>query len=488
MSLDSISCIHRAYLTCVIGSVLLLGACATNPVTGTPDFVVLSEQQEIQLGRTNDPKIRAQYGVYDDAKLQAYVQQVGERVAANSHRPGLVYRFTVLDTPDINAFALPGGYIYVTRGILAYLSSEAELAAVLGHEVGHVTARHSVRQYSAATAGQLVTSIFLGSAGQSLFNVIGGALLSGYGRDHELEADRLGAEYLARNGYDPDAMLGVVTVLKNQEEFEKERAKAEGREPRSYHGLFASHPSADQRLQEVVAEAKQLKTAATTNVGRDEYLKHIDGLRYGDNAKNGVRYKSAFYHRDMNFAVQFPEGWRLENTASAVTAQSPQRDAVLQLKAEDLNNRVAPEEYLRTRLKISDLRKGAPISGAALTSYSGIARLATPFGTRDARISVVYQDNRAFLLLGAAKTDSAMAEHDERFLATARSVRALNTEVKQLAEGLRVHVARAGAGDSFAKLALQSPVTAYPELVLRLINNKFPGGEPATVEAIKTIQ
>lgn len=170
-----------------------LGGCAINPVSGTPNLVMMTEEQEIALGRTNDPKVRAQYGVYDDAKLQAYVQQVGKRVAAHSHRPQLVYRFTVLDTPDVNAFALPGGYIYITRGILAYLNSEAELAAVLGHEVGHVTARHSVRQYSAAMAGQVAAVVLLRTqAAQDLFNVIGNALLSGYGRDHELEADRLG--------------------------------------------------------------------------------------------------------------------------------------------------------------------------------------------------------------------------------------------------------------------------------------------------------
>ena len=214
-------------------------ACATNPVTGGKDIVLMSEDEEIALGRANDPKIRAQYGVYDDSALQAYVQRVGEQLATHSHRPGLVYRFTVLDSPEVNAFALPGGYIYITRGILAYLNSEAELAAVLAHEVGHVTARHAVRQYTAATAASIGANILsavvpeLGSqAGQQLMNVIGNALLSGYGRDHELESDRLGAEYLARTGFDPHAMIGVVGVLKNQEEFEKQRAKEEGREPR----------------------------------------------------------------------------------------------------------------------------------------------------------------------------------------------------------------------------------------------------------------
>ncbi len=465
-----------------------LGACAINPVSGTPNLVMMTEEQEIALGRTNDPKVRAQYGVYDDAKLQAYVQQVGERVAANSHRPQLVYRFTVLDTPDVNAFALPGGYIYITRGILAYLNSEAELAAVLGHEVGHVTARHSVRQYSAAMAGQVAAVVLLRTqAAQDLFNVIGNALLSGYGRDHELEADRLGAEYLARNAYDPNAMIRVIGVLKNQEEFEKERAKAENREPRIYHGVFASHPSADQRLQEVVAQAKPPGAAGAPRVGHDDYLKQIDGLRYGDSPKVGVRYKSGFYHRDMNFAVQFPEGWRLENAPDSVTAVSPAGDAAMQLLGEDLNKRVAPEEFIKSRLKVS-LKSGATMSGTELPSYTGIARLTTPFGQRDTRVSVIYLENRAFLFLGAAKTDAAFAQNDRRFLTTARNLHALKPDEKRIAEGLRVRLLKVGTEDTFAKLATRSAISNYPEPVLRLINAKYPAGEPAAGEVIKTIQ
>ena len=474
---------------CAAGLSLWLAGCATNPVTGGKDFVTLTEDQEIQIGRANDPKIRAQFGVYDDAKLQAYVQQVGERVAAKSHRPGLVYRFAVLDSPDVNAFALPGGYIYVTRGILAYLNSEAELAAVLGHEVGHVTARHSVRQISAATAGQIFGAVVTRSqAGAELFNVLGSALLSGYGRDHELEADRLGAEYLARNGYDPEAMISVIEVLKNQEELEKERAKTEGREPRIYHGVFSTHPKADQRLQEVVGEAKQHKIAATGRVAREEYLKHIDGMVFGDSAKAGVRHGSNFYHRDMNFAVAFPDGWRLENAPDSVTAASPERDAVLQLRGEDLNKRVTPEEYLKNRLKVSELKNGAPLPGTQLPSYSGIARMSTPFGPRPTRVAALFLDNRAFLFLGTAKTDDVFARHDPQFLKTAAGLHTLKPEEKKLAEGLRLRVVRVSSDDTFAKLAKKSPITNYPESMLRSINDKYPSGEPSAGEALKLVQ
>lgn len=477
---------RRAVL--ILGLFALAG-CATNPVTGGRNFVLLSEDQEIDLGRANDPKIRAQFGVYEDARLQAYIQQVGERLASQSHRAGLVYRFTVLDTPDVNAFALPGGYIYITRGILAYLNSEAELAAVLGHEIGHVTARHSVRQYSAATAANVAAAIFIQNrVGQDLFGVLGNALLSGYGREHEIESDRLGAEYLARTGYDPQAMLGVIGVLKDQEEFDKERAKAEGREPRKYHGVFASHPSADKRLQEVVAEAQPHKSTATPRAGRDEYLARIDGLVYGDSAKHGVRHGSNFYHRDMNFALTFPKGWRLENAPQAVTAQSPTRDAVLQLRAEDLNKRVPPAEFIKTRLKIGDLKDTGPLPGTDAPSHTGIARINTPFGRRDTRVAVLYQDNRAFVVLGAAKAGDGLARYDADFLATARSLHALAPREKRLAAGLRLRVVKPNNGDTFAKLATRSPVSNYAESTLRLINAKYPDGEPKPGDKIKVIQ
>jgi len=468
---------------------LAVSACATNPVTGGRDFVLLSEDQEIELGRKSDPDIRAQFGVYDDAKLQAYVQQVGERLAAQSHRPGLVYRFTVLDSADVNAFALPGGYIYITRGILAYLNSEAEMAAVLGHEIGHVTARHSVRQYSKATAGNIAASIFLRSqAAASLYNVIGSALLQGYGREHELESDRLGAEYLARGGYEPKAMIEVVGVLKNQEEFEKERAKTEAREPRNYHGVFASHPSADRRLQEVVGQAEQYKTTTATRVAREEYLRHIDGIVFGDSAKIGVRHASSFYHRDLNFAVTFPQGWHLENSPQAVAAQSPERDAVMQLQMQDLNKRMSPEEFVRTVLKLN-LKDGAPLAGTALPSYGGVVTLdKTPFGRRATRVSVVYLGNRAYIVFGAAKDENKMAAYDPQFVAAARSLRALKPEEKRLAEGLKLKTVRARSGDTFAKLAQTSPVSNYAESTLRLINDRFPTGEPTPGEAIKIVQ
>ena len=219
---------------------LTLGACATNPVTGKQDLVLMSAAQELALGQQAHQQTLQQYRVYSDPALQQYIDAVGQRLAGISHRSELRYTFTVLDSDEINAFALPGGYIYVTRGLLAYLNSEAELAAVLGHEIGHVTARHGVRQASSAQAASLgggLLSVFFPQLGSSGLNhtlgLLSTAMLRGYGREHELEADRLGAGYLDASGYDRSAMFDVIRTLKNQELFDRKLAawKGEKRAP-----------------------------------------------------------------------------------------------------------------------------------------------------------------------------------------------------------------------------------------------------------------
>ncbi|HKJ76198.1 MAG TPA: M48 family metalloprotease, partial [Gammaproteobacteria bacterium] len=375
----------------------VLAGCATNPVTGDRDFVLLSEQQEIRIGRQEHPKILEHFGRYPDEALQEYVQAVGDELAAHGHRKDLIYRFTVLDSPDVNAFALPGGYIYITRGLMAYLDTEAELAAVLGHELGHVTARHSVQQMSAAQAmdlGFTLGSIFapeLRNRGvQDLFNVLGTALIRGYGREHELEADRLGARYLARTGRDPRAMLEVLRVLKAQEEFERQRAEAEGREPSTYHGVFATHPDNDQRLQEVVGAAQGMQPAGRHQPPRREaYLQRMDGVPFGPSAREGVLRGNRFFHLDLDFGLTFPAGWLVENRPDRLVAKAPGGSALLQVVVEDRNKRIGPEAFLRQRLERDRLAEGMPVRPAGREGYTAVTPLETPFGRRQARVGVV---------------------------------------------------------------------------------------------------
>ena len=478
---------------------IVLPGCATNPVSGKKEVALMSEEKEIAVGRQADPEIRKEYGVYDDAKLQAYVQRVGEKLAGLSHRPELFYRFTVLDSPEVNAFALPGGYIYITRGLMTYLNSEAELAAVLGHEIGHVTARHAVRQYTTAMAAQIgytIGSIFVpqvgSQAGSTLFDVLGTALVRGYGRQYELQADHLGAEYAALAGYDPDAMLEVLQVLKNQEEFEVERAKLEGREPNVYHGVFATHPSSDQRLQQAVKEA-QPHVARKPSTGRDEYLTQLDGVVFGDSVKQGVRYSNKFYHKELDIALHFPEGWRIENQPDRLVALNRHNSARMVVRLQDLNRRIAPREFMKQRLKLKDLRQAGELQDAAFPSYTALTRMPWSFGTSlahtvDTRVTVLYFRDKAYVFYGAASTEEEFARTDPLYVDTARSLHALTDAERKLADGLHIRITTVGAGTSFAELGKDSPIPNYPERVLRLINDHYPNGEPQPGAKIKIVR
>ncbi len=467
-----------------VAVILLLASCATNPVTGEANFVLMSESQELSLGQRADQDVKKQYSLYDLKGLQAYVDAIGQRLARVSHRPNLSYRFTVLDSPEVNAFALPGGYIYITRGIIAYLNSEAELAAVLGHELGHVTARHGVRQASAAQGADLLVNILgavspamRSSGAQNVTGLLGNALLSGYGREHELEADRIGAEYLARAGYDPQAMIRVIGVLKNQELFDAEVAKQEGREPRAYHGLFASHPDNDTRLKEVIGAAEKFRATAGTTLAREPFIAHSDGLIFGDSPREGVRRGSHFYHPDLGFALTVPEGWRLSNQPDKLVFTAPGGEAGMEVRLEN-RPKDTPADMLRrvTRNAARDIDI-SPVNGlpSAGTEVRGRA------------VGVSYLGDKAFIFGGGAKTDDAARRALPGMRQVLRSFRTLSAEERARATPLTVKVVRADANSRIAAWAAKSPLGRNAEGYLRLINGLYPTGEPAPGTSYKLI-
>jgi predicted Zn-dependent protease len=279
---------------------------------------LLSEAEEIAIGQQQDAEIRREMGVYDDPALQRYVNDIGQELARVSHRPNLPWSFTIVDSPAINAFALPGGYIYITRGILAYLDDEAELAGVLGHEIGHVTARHAAQAYTRqaqAGIGLAVLSIFvpatapfaeLGSAGLSV-------LFLRHGRDAELEADRLGVEYGSGAGYDPAGVPRFLATL----------ARIDRLSERGVPNWLSTHPDPGSRVTKAEPVAGQFVSDAAKVVHRDQYLERINGLVFGDKPEDGVVRGSEFVHPLLRIGVKFPEGWELTNTESAVLAQEP---------------------------------------------------------------------------------------------------------------------------------------------------------------------
>ena len=467
----------------------LLANCAVNPVTGRQNFVMMSESDEVRTGKKGDEEVRKEYGVYDNAALQRYVNEVGQRLAQKSHRSNLEYHFTVVDSPEINAFALPGGYIYITRGIMAYLNSEAELAAVLGHEIGHVTARHSVQQYSASmaanigmTLGSILVPELRSQGAQDLLNLLGNALISGYGREHELEADRLGSEYLAHAGYDPQAMVKVIGILKDQELFDAEIARGEGREPRRYHGLFATHPDNDTRLKEVVGEADRFATAKGDD-RQSTYLTRIDGMVYGDSPSQGIVRGSRFLHEGLGFALNFPENWKIRNTPDAVVALSPESDAQVALQTAG-PARSAPEDFLHRniRLDAGNELDTTPINGLPAAVMSGIRQ------GRPVKVGAINFQEQTFVLIAAAKSAPAYNHYRDSMSATIGSFHSLLESERKLAKPTRIRTLPARKDETFANLARQSPLGKNAEGYLRLMNHAYPSGEPQPGQALKTVE
>lgn len=483
---------HIKPLFILLLAVIITG-CATNPVTGDSDFVLMSEDAEIAIGRKNHPVILKQYGLYDDPGLQKYVQRVGTQLASKSHRQNLIYRFSILDSAQVNAFALPGGYIYITRGLLAYLNSEAALAAVLGHEIGHVTARHGVRQQTAATLkgilGIIITSRTGSRIARDATNILTTALVRGYGREQELEADKLGAQYLARAGYSPKAMIDVIRVLKNQESLEKELAKKEHREPQIYHGVFATHPDNDKRLQKVIQHASVFKPTGLTSrkLSRNEFLQQLDGLVFGDSEQQGIRRGRNFYHKSLDIALRFPANWRIKNSPSALIATAPNGDGFIQMTSTDLNRKLSPRVFIQTRLNVDDFNNGRSISPDGLPGYTLTANISTPYGERKTRIAAIFYNDKAFVFFAAVKPTERLAQYDDLFLDTINSLHLLKPEEYKLAEPLRLSIIPTPENTSIKELAKYSRISNSPEQQLRLLNDLYPDGEPTT-DSIKIIE
>jgi len=362
---------HLMRIRKLLSSALLLGlaACAVNPATGRREFMLVTEGQEIAMGREADPQVSASYGLVDDPELQRYVSELGLRLAALSERPELPWSFKVVDDPIVNAFALPGGFIYVTRGILANFDSEAELAGVLGHEIGHVTARHSASQMSQQQLQQvlLVGGVVLSEKFREYVAPAAMAALPllnmSFSRADESQSDELGLRYISSAGYDADAMIGVFQMLAQV------GGGGEGRLPE----WQLTHPYPENR------EADIRDLIATTGVSRDglvnrdAYLDQIDGLMYGPNPREGYFEGARFLHPDLAFELTFPNGWQTINQRTVVAGISPNEDGVVALGVVDGGADPAAE--------LRDFLRGEGITGGAISerNQGGVRVVRAPF-------------------------------------------------------------------------------------------------------------
>jgi predicted Zn-dependent protease len=296
---------------------VLITTCAVNPVTGKRQVVLISEEQEMQMGKEYDPQIIAQFGEYKDDELLAFINQKAAEIAKISHRPNIEWHVRILDSPVVNAFAVPGGYVYFTRGILTHFSSEAELAGVLGHEMGHVTARHSVSQQSKQQLGQLLliggmmASEKFAQYGQQAMEAMQLMFLK-FSRDDEREADRLGVQYMSLIGYDGNRMADFFNVLEKMNPPEEQ-----GGVPT----FLSTHPNPADRnntVRKLTEFWKDSLKRSEWKINTESYVKMVDGMVYGEDPRQGYTEGNVFYHPELKFRFSYPSGWQFQNSPAQV--------------------------------------------------------------------------------------------------------------------------------------------------------------------------
>lgn len=309
---------------------LLVNSCATNPVSGRKQLVFMSQKKEIAIGKEADPQIIAEYGLYEDPTLQKFINEKGKQMASISHRSKLEYHFRIVDSDVLNAFAVPGGYVYFTRGIMAHFNNEAEFAGVLGHEIGHIAARHSVKQQRDQILGQigLIAGVVLAPGLADFAQAASqgfGLLLLKFSRDAERQSDKLGVEYSSKIGYDAKEMAGFFKTLERQ-------SAGSGRE--ELPGFLSTHPNPGDRFVTVgkLAEEWQEKLKlSNAQINRNTYLKRIDGLVYGEDPKQGYVENNVFYHPGLKFQFAVPQGWRYQNSPTQIQMAPADGKALLML-------------------------------------------------------------------------------------------------------------------------------------------------------------
>ena len=482
----------------LLAAVLLaavVAACARNPVTGGRELVFMSESQEAELGRQADAQIRGEMGVYDDDALQEYVAAIGAELAAVSHRPDLPWQFAVIDSPVVNAFAVPGGYVYLTRGLLAYLNDEAELAGVLGHEIGHVTARHSVQAYSRAAGAQmglLLGQIFVpamrprygspglgDAAGQGL-----GLLFLKFGRDDERQADRLGAEYAAASGWDPHGVGDMLATLGRI---------ADTTDRRGTPNWLATHPEPADRVAGVAGTVEAL-LAETPDLGalridRAGYLARIEGVVHGDNPEQGVVRGREFLHPALRFALEFPAGWEVRNGAEMVVAREPGQERYMLLRIVRENGsdlqRIAEREM--TGAGFVEVQ-GTPATINGLDAWVGAwTQDVRGVGPMIARVAFIRSGSAVYLLGAFADADGyRLVERDVHD--SIHSFRQLRRDEAERIRPNRIALYQVEGGDTWQRIAQRVGGEIVPAATLAVMNGYPVNEQPLPGDVVKVVR
>jgi predicted Zn-dependent protease len=437
-----------------------LGSCARNPVTGKSQLSLVSESQEIEMGKQGAQEVAQTIGLYDNANAQAYVAEIGKPIAAASERPNLPWEFHVVDDPSVNAFALPGGFIYVTRGLMGTVNDEAEFATVVGHEIGHVTNRHSVQMISKSQLAQLGLGIgSILSSDIAKFGQLASAglqvLFLKYSRTAENEADQAGFRYALNQGYDVREMPKVFQTLDRISQ-----TGGGGKLPE----WLATHPNPGNRIKHIETLLDTVHTdLSKAKVNRDGYLQRIKGMTYGEDPQQGYFEGTHFYHPKMRFQLHFPDGWQVQNTAASVASMSPNQDAIIQLS---LAGQTSPQQAAQQFLS----QQGVQAGQSSNTNINGLPATSSYFqaqtdqGTIEGIVSFVSYGGQTFGLMGYAPSGK-LSTYDQVFQSTIRSFGELRDGSKINVQAAKIDVVKLDRDMTLAQFNAQYPSSVPIEQV-----------------------
>lgn len=475
---------------------LLAVACTVNPAGRQAFTGLMSRADEIDIGKKEHPKILEQFGgVYNDPALKDYIRRLGNNLVQVSEEKGLPFTFTVLNSSDVNAFALPGGYVYITRGLLALAENESEVVGVLAHEIGHVTARHSAERYSQAMAASFGFSI-LGAIGSAygvpssvgdVASIGMQAMLRSYSRDQELESDKLGIRYMAKAGYSVDGSVSFFEKLKAHSAF-MASLSGDGN-PEEDFSIMATHPRTSERINEAIRLTREAKTTGVSGPSRASFLKKIDGMVYGDAPDEGVRRGRVFAHPGLRITFEVPEGFALFNSPSKVMARN--KTGAIILYDMEARKKAKAIDDLR-RYLVSDwgrklgLKNIDTITINGMKAITGDGRIKNKKGeARDARLVVIQEawgkvHRLAFLTIPA--TTKGLSPALRR---TTYSFRTISRDEAADIQPLRLSLKTVGRSDTATTLAGSLPFgdRAANQSLFRIINGLGPDAalRPGTV-------
>ncbi len=468
----------------------LLAACETSPATGRKIFTAgMGPEDEQRLGLQEHPKILQEFGgdYVENPELTAYVTSLGNKLARTSELPNLQFTFTVLDTPIVNAFALPGGYIYITRGLLALAENEAEVAGVLAHEIGHVTARHSAERYGNTVAAGVATTLLGVLVGGPAADAAGGAAglaLQSYSRDQEFEADTLGVRYLSRAGYDPKGMSSFLEKLQAHSRLEAELRGKPGEADKF--DIMQTHPRTSDRIQKA-AQAAGTKPVANPIVGREAYLTTIDGMLYGDNPAQGIIRNNSFLHPDLRFAFEVPESFRIINGAAAVQALGPRGTRIIFDRARDPRG-IGPARHIReVWASKAQLSRVETLDINGLPAATATTKIDSRSGQLDIRlVAIEYGDGTIYRFLFAT-TPSVTESLSVDLRRTTYSFRRLSAAEAAAIKPNRLRIHTVKRGETVSSLAAKTPFDDLPEKRFQTLNGLAPGAGLKAGEKVKLV-